>query len=70
MPIVGIAFFEWAIGRAHGIGSIVHQPATSTGSKLAWGWVAGIMNSIANYAMLIVGNPDCKLPYTLIARLR
>ncbi|OCT47949.1 Uracil permease [Cladophialophora carrionii] len=58
VPIAGIAFFGWAIGRAHGIGPIVHQPATSSGSTLAWGWVSGIMSSIANFATLIVNDPD------------
>ncbi|EHY53623.1 uracil permease [Exophiala dermatitidis] len=58
VPCAGMAFFGWAIARAHGIGPIVHQPATSTGSKLAWGWISGIMSSIANFATLIVNDSD------------
>ncbi|KAK5322511.1 uracil permease [Exophiala xenobiotica] len=58
VPVAGIAFFGWAIGRAHGIGPIVRQPATSHGSDLAWGWIAGIMSSIANFATLIVNDAD------------
>ncbi|KIW58311.1 hypothetical protein PV05_02840 [Exophiala xenobiotica] len=58
VPVAGIAFFGWAIGRAHGIGPIVRQPATSHGSELAWGWIAGIMSSIANFATLIVNDAD------------
>ncbi|KAG9236402.1 permease for cytosine/purines, uracil, thiamine, allantoin-domain-containing protein [Amylocarpus encephaloides] len=58
VPTAGVAFFIWAIVRAHGIGPIVHQPATSSGSKLGWGMVTGIMSSIANFATLIVNDPD------------
>lgn len=58
VPTAGVAFFIWAIVRAHGIGPIVHQPATATGSKLAWGMVTGVMSSIANFATLIVNDPD------------
>ncbi|KAI1613195.1 NCS1 family nucleobase:cation symporter-1 [Exophiala viscosa] len=58
VPVAGIVFFGWAIGRAKGIGPIVHQPATSHGSELAWGWIAGIMSSIANFATLIVNDAD------------
>ncbi|KAL1862251.1 uracil permease [Paecilomyces lecythidis] len=57
-PIAGIAFFAWAIHRANGIGPIVHQPNTVHGSDLAWGVIKGIMSSIANFATLIVNDPD------------
>lgn len=53
-PAGGIALFIWAIIRAKGIGPIVHQPATASGSKLAWGIIAGIMSSVSNFATLIV----------------
>lgn len=58
VPTAGISFFIWAIVRAHGIGPIVHQPNTSHGSKLAWGMILGIMSAIANFATLIVNDPD------------
>jgi nucleobase:cation symporter-1, NCS1 family len=58
VPTAGISFFIWAIVRAHGIGPIVHQPASAHGSKLAWGMVSGIMSAIANFATLIVNDPD------------
>lgn len=58
VPPAGIAFFIWAIVRAHGIGPIVHQPATISGSALGWAVVQGIMSSIANFATLIVNDPD------------
>ncbi|KAK3722378.1 uracil permease [Vermiconidia calcicola] len=58
VPTAGIAFFIWAIVRADGIGPIVHQPAKAKGSDLAWGIVKGIMSSIANFATLIVNDPD------------
>lgn len=54
----GIALFIWAIVRADGIGPIVHQPGTLHGSKLAWAMVTGIMSAIANFATLIVNDPD------------
>ncbi|OCK75694.1 uracil permease [Lepidopterella palustris CBS 459.81] len=58
VPTAGIAFFIWAIVRAKGIGPIVHQGSTIHGSKLAWQMVKGIMSSIANFATLIVNDPD------------
>ena len=58
VPMAGISFFIWAVVRAHGIGPIVHQPSTSHGSALAWGLVSGVMSAIANFATLIVNDPD------------
>lgn len=58
VPVAGIAFFIWAIVRADGIGPVVHQGATVQGSRLAWAVVKGIMSSIANFATLIVNDPD------------
>ncbi|GAB7365688.1 hypothetical protein MBLNU230_g7028t1 [Neophaeotheca triangularis] len=57
-PICGIAFFIWAIVRADGLGPIVDQGASVGGSQLAWGVITGIMSAIANFAALIVNNPD------------
>ena len=58
VPVAGIAFFIWAIVRADGIGPVVHQSAKARGSTLAWAVVKGIMSSIANFATLIVNDPD------------
>lgn len=58
VPTAGIAFFIWAVVRAKGIGPIVHQKGTATGSDLAWLMVRGIMSAIANFATLIVNDPD------------
>ena len=58
VPCAGVAYFIWAVTKAHGIGPIVHQPNTIYGSDLAWGMVKGIMSSIANFATLIVNDPD------------
>lgn len=57
-PACAVAFFAWAIARANGLGPIVHQPSTATGDKLVWAWVKSIMNCIANFAALIMNNPD------------
>lgn len=58
VPVAGLVFFIWAIVRADGIGPIVQQPATKTGNALGWAMVQGIMSSIANFATLIVNDPD------------
>ncbi|KAF2721950.1 hypothetical protein K431DRAFT_223216 [Polychaeton citri CBS 116435] len=58
VPCAGIAFFIWALVRAHGIGPIIHQKNTAHGSELAWAVIKGIMSSIANFATLIVNDPD------------
>lgn len=57
-PACAVAFFAWAIARANGLGPIIHQPASVGGSKLAWAWIKAIMNCIANFAALIINNPD------------
>jgi NCS1 family nucleobase:cation symporter-1 len=58
VPVAGIAFLIWAVVRAGGIGPIVRQSNTVYGSELAWQMVKGIMSSIANFATLIVNDPD------------
>ncbi|KAK0643264.1 permease for cytosine/purines, uracil, thiamine, allantoin-domain-containing protein [Cercophora newfieldiana] len=58
VPCAGIAFLIWAVVRAGGIGPIVKQPARIEGSELAWEFVKGVMSSIANFATLIVNDPD------------
>ncbi|KAF2835408.1 hypothetical protein M501DRAFT_999167 [Patellaria atrata CBS 101060] len=58
VPPAGIAFFIWALVRAKGIGPIIKQPAKLQGSELGWEIVKGIMSSIANFATLIVNDPD------------
>jgi NCS1 family nucleobase:cation symporter-1 len=58
VPCAGVAFLIWAVVRAGGVGPIVRQPATVHGSDLAWQFVKGIMSSIANFATLIVNDPD------------
>lgn len=57
-PIAAIAFFAWAISRAHGIGPIIHQGSTAHGSTLAWAFVKGVMSCIGNFAALIMNDPD------------
>ncbi|KAI9792721.1 MAG: hypothetical protein M1816_001820 [Peltula sp. TS41687] len=58
VPVAGVAFFIWAVVKAHGIGPIVHQGNSKHGSELGWEVVKGIMSSIANFATLIVNDPD------------
>lgn len=58
VPCAAIAFLVWALVRAGGIGPVVRQPAALSGSALAWEFVKGVMSSIANFATLIVNDPD------------
>jgi NCS1 family nucleobase:cation symporter-1 len=58
VPVAGIAFLIWTVVRAGGVGPIVTQGSTIHGSDLAWEMVKGIMSSIANFATLIVNDPD------------
>ncbi|KAF2087914.1 hypothetical protein K490DRAFT_56488 [Saccharata proteae CBS 121410] len=58
VPCAGIAFFIWFVVKAGGLGPIVHQPAKLSGGALGWEIVKGIMSSIANFATLIVNDPD------------
>ncbi|KAK3324333.1 permease for cytosine/purines, uracil, thiamine, allantoin-domain-containing protein [Cercophora scortea] len=58
VPAAGISFLIWAVVRAGGIGPIVRKPSTLEGSALAWEFVKGVMSSIANFATLIVNDPD------------
>ncbi|KAI0152502.1 permease for cytosine/purines, uracil, thiamine, allantoin-domain-containing protein [Hypoxylon sp. NC0597] len=58
VPCAGVAYLIWALVRAGGPGPIVRQGATIEGSDLAWQFIKGIMSSIANFATLIVNDPD------------
>ncbi|KAJ2893845.1 Uracil permease [Zalerion maritima] len=58
VPPAGLALFIWAVVRAGGVGPIVKQPASIQGSDLAWEFIKGVMSSIANFATLIVNDPD------------
>ncbi|KAJ5387737.1 hypothetical protein N7509_010278 [Penicillium cosmopolitanum] len=57
-PACAFAFFGWAIARAHGLGPIITQSNTVQGSTLAWVFIKSIMNCIANFAALVINNPD------------
>nr|VWO94499.1 Thiamine transporter [Ganoderma boninense] len=58
VPIAGITFFIWCIVKAHGVGPIIHQPATLSGSALGWSMVSSIMSCISNMATLVTNAPD------------
>lgn len=57
-PIAGIGFLIWTIKKAGGIGPVVHQPPSIHGSELGWAFVQSTMNCIANFAALIMNDPD------------
>lgn len=58
VPIAAVSFFIWVLVRAQGPGPIIQQGSMVHGSDLAWAIVKGIMSGIANFATLIVNNPD------------
>ena len=57
-PIAGITFFIWCIVKAHGVGPIIHQPATLRGSALGWGMVSSTMSCVSNMATLVTYVPS------------
>ncbi|KAJ3037177.1 hypothetical protein HDV00_001988 [Rhizophlyctis rosea] len=58
VPAAGIAYLIWIIVKAKGIGPIIHQPATVSGTAWSWAMVNGIMSAINNFATLVVNDPD------------
>ena len=58
VPVCGVAYLIWSVVRAGGIGPIVKQGSSIHGGELGWEMVKGIMSSIANFATLIVNDPD------------
>lgn len=58
VPTAGLVFLTWVLVRAKGVGPIIHEQTKLHGSDLAWQIVKGIMSGIANFANLIVNNPD------------
>jgi len=58
VPVAAIGFLIWALIKAHGLGPVIHKKADLSGSDFSWAMVKGIMSSIANFATLIVNDPD------------
>lgn len=52
-PTAAIVFLIWCIVKAHGIGSIVHQPSSIHGSNLAWAMVVSLMSCISYMVTLL-----------------
>lgn len=57
-PIAGISFLIWTLVKADGGGPVIHQGSTISGSEFGWAFVNSVMNSLANFATLIVNAPD------------
>ncbi|KAM0575433.1 hypothetical protein ACHAP9_000693 [Verticillium nonalfalfae] len=55
---MGFAFMGWTIAKAGNTGAMIRQPAQAKGSEWSWAFVSGVMSSIANFATLIVNDPD------------
>ncbi|KAJ3055233.1 hypothetical protein HK097_011116 [Rhizophlyctis rosea] len=58
VPLAGIGYMAWMIVKAKGIGPIISQPATISGTAWSWAMVNGIMSAINNFATLVVNDPD------------
>ncbi|QPG76945.1 hypothetical protein FOA43_004339 [Brettanomyces nanus] len=57
-PIAGIAFLVWTLIKADGGGPVIRQKGTLHGSAFTWAFINSMMNSLANFATLIVNAPD------------
>ncbi|GMG24901.1 unnamed protein product [Ambrosiozyma monospora] len=57
-PIAGFTFLIWTLVKADGGGPVIHQGSTISGSEFGWAFVNSTMNSLANFATLIVNAPD------------
>lgn len=57
-PIAGIAFLIWTLVKADGGGPVIRQGSSISGSEFGWAFVNSVMNSLANFATLIVNAPD------------
>lgn len=57
-PAAGITFLIWTLVKADGGGPVIRQKATISGSEFGWAFVNSTMNSLANFATLIVNAPD------------
>lgn len=58
VPFAGFGFLIWAVVKAGGIGPVAKQPNTVYGSELGWAFVRSTLNCMANFAVLIMNNPD------------
>ncbi|KAK7509362.1 permease for cytosine/purines, uracil, thiamine, allantoin-domain-containing protein [Phyllosticta citriasiana] len=59
-----LSLLGWACGTSKGYGSVLHAPATISGSKLGWAMCAGIMSVIGSIAAGILNQND----YTRFAK--
>lgn len=57
-PICGIAFLIWTLVKADGGGPVIRQKSTISGAAFGWAFVNSTMNSLSNFATLIVNAPD------------
>lgn len=57
-PAAAVALLIWTVKRAGGIGPVVRQDAKIEGSELAWEFIKATMTCIANFAALIMNDPD------------
>lgn len=58
VPFAAIGFLVWVLVKADGVGSVIHESSALHGSAFGWAFVNSVMNSLANFATLIVNAPD------------
>lgn len=58
MPIAALGLFGWTVGLAGGLGPVVHQKATVSGSTLGWGFVVAVFSQLSNMVTLACNEPD------------
>ncbi|CAH2351652.1 allantoin permease [[Candida] railenensis] len=58
VPFAGIGFLIWTLVKAKGAGPVIHEKSSKHGSELGWLFIESTLNSLANFATLIVNAPD------------
>ncbi|CEH17938.1 Uridine permease/thiamine transporter/allantoin transport [Ceraceosorus bombacis] len=57
-PIALVAFLAWTLADAGGLGQVIRQPATISGSTRGWAFVGAVFACISNNATLITNQAD------------
>lgn len=65
VPIAWLAMLIWAFVKVPSHGSLFHQSAAVSGSKLSWAWLSALNSALGIYSTLAVNIPD----FTVCIRL-
>ncbi|KLO16652.1 cytosine-purine permease, partial [Schizopora paradoxa] len=58
VPIAWLAMLIWAFVKVPSHGSLFHQSANVSGSKLSWAWLSALNSALGIYSTLAVNIPD------------